>query len=376
MRARSEIKSYIPGRQVRSLENFDHKQVDSLPKLGINLNRRIADKMFRGLQAVNEMQIMAMDALQPTVTTGSLGTPVQFLQNWLPGFVFVETAPRLIDELAGIMITGSWEDEQVVQGLLERTGTSQVYGDYTNVPLSSWNTNFNYRTVVRFEEGMQVGVLESAQAARLRVDDSGMKRESAALALEIIRNSVGFVGFNAGNNNTYGFLNDPGLLNYTTVAENAASTSTQWANKTYLEITNDLRVAIVTLRTQSQDLINPKKAQMTLAIATDCVDYLSVTSDFGNSVQDWLNATYPGIRVESAPQLNNANGGANVFYLYAERVNDMSTDGGMTMIQMVPAKFQVLGVQQNAKSYTEDFSNATAGVMVKRPYALTRWSGI
>ena len=55
------------------------------------------------------------------------------------------------------MITGSWEDEQIVQGILESTGASQFYSDYTNVPLSSWNTNFNYRTVVRFEEGMKVG---------------------------------------------------------------------------------------------------------------------------------------------------------------------------------------------------------------------------
>ena len=55
------------------------------------------------------------------------------------------------------------------------------------MPLSSWNTNFNYRTVVRFEEGMKVGNLKAARAARLRVDDQGIKRESAALSLEIQR---------------------------------------------------------------------------------------------------------------------------------------------------------------------------------------------
>jgi hypothetical protein len=375
MRA-TAIRSFVPARKVRALENFDHRQFESLPKLGINLNRHIVDQMYNGHRAMEKMQAMAMDALPPTVTTGSIGTPVQFLQNWLPGFVFVITAARKIDDLVGIMTTGSWEDEQVVQGILERTGTSQVYGDYTNVPLSSWNTNFNYRTVVRFEEGMKVGVLESARAARLRVDDSGMKREAAALALEIIRNSVGFVGFNAGANNTYGFLNDPGLLGYTTVAENAAATSTAWANKTFLEITNDIRVAIVTLRTQSQDTIDPEKVDLTLAIATDAVDYLTVTSDFGISVRAWLEDAYPRCRVVSAPQLNMANGGANVFYLFADAIQDMSTDGGLTFIQMVPAKFQVLGVQQLAKAYEEDFSNATAGVMCKRPYAVTRWSGI
>jgi len=370
----TEIRSSLMPKQVRSLQNFDAKEYQGLSKLGINISPSMVRQMMAGYK--HAMDNIAMDAVQPTVTTGSVGTPVQFLQNWLPGLVFVITAARKIDDLVGILNTGSWEDEQIVQGILERTGTSQPYGDYTNVPLSSWNTNFNYRTVVRFEEGMKVGVLESARAARLRVDDSGMKREAAALALEIIRNTVGFSGFNAGDNNTYGFLNDPGLLGYTTVALNAAATSTMWANKSFLEITNDIRVAISTLRTQSQDTIDPEKVDLTLAVATDAVDFLTTTSDFGISVRAWLEDAYPRCRVVSAPQLNNANGGANVFYLYADRIADMSTDGGQVFIQPVPAKFQVLGVQQLAKAYEEDFSNATAGVMCKRPYAVTRWSGI
>jgi hypothetical protein len=372
-RRATEVRSSLLPKQVRSLKNFDAKGYLGLSKLGVNISPRIVQQMMVAHAMDNAL---AMDAIQPTVTTGSLGTPVQFLQNWLPGFVFVITAARKIDDLVGILTTGNWDDEEIVQGILERTGTSQPYGDYTNVPLSSWNTNFNYRTVVRFEEGMKVGVLESARAARLRVDDSGMKREAAALALEIIRNTVGFTGFNAGDNNTYGFLNDPGLLGYTTVAVNAATTSTLWSHKTFLEICNDIRVAIVTLRTQSQDTIDPEKVDLTLAVATDAVDFLTTTSDFGISVRAWMEDAYPRMRVVSAPQLNLANGGANVFYLYADKIADMSTDGGQTFIQPVPAKFQVLGVQQLAKAYEEDYSNATAGVMCKRPYAVTRWSGI
>ena len=365
MRSRiSQEHSFIAARNVRPLKGFNVKEYEGLSKIGIGLDNRSVRKLMYG-----------MDAIQPSVTTGSIGTPVQFLQNWLTGFVFVITAARKIDELVGIMTTGAWEDEEVVQGILERVGTSVNYGDYTNVPLSSWNTNFNFRTVVRFEEGVRVGILESARAARLRVDDAGMKRESAALALEIARNSVGFNGFNAGDNNTYGFLNDPGLPSYLTVA-NGASASPLWSTKTYLEIAKDIRTAIVQLRTQSQDTIDPESVDLTLAVATDSVDWLSTTSDFGISVRDWMQKAYPRIRVVSAPQLNNANGGANVFYLYADVINDQSTDGGRVFIQPVPAKFMVLGVQQLAKAFEEDFSNATAGVMCKRPYAVCRYTGI
>lgn len=361
---RSIEHSHLSARQVRALEGFNVEEFRSLAKIGIGLDSKVVQKMM-----------VAMDALQPTVTTGSIGTPVQFLQEWLPGFVFIITAARKIDELIGISTVGSWEDEEIIQGVLERTGTSVPYGDYTNVPLSSWNTNFERRTVVRFEEGMKVGNLEAARAGRMRVDDSGMKRESAALALEIIRNTVGFVGFNSGLGNTFGFLNDPNLPNYGTVPA-GASTSTLWSTKTFLEICKDIRTAIVALRTNSQDTIDPESVNLTLAISTDAVDWLSTTSDFGISVRDWLKQAYPRIRVVSAPQLNNANSSANVFYLYAESISDMSTDDGRVWIQPVPTKFQVMGVQQLTKAYEEDYSNATAGALLKRPYAVVRYTGI
>lgn len=373
MLAASKVISHLSAKNVKPLENFDVNGYQDLKRLGIGLDARSVNRMMKGYHTA--IDSLAMDALQPLVTTASVNTPVQFLQNWLPGFVFVITAARKIDDLVGIQITGAWEDEQIVQGVLERTGTSIPYGDWTNVPLSSWNTNFVTRTVIRGEEGMKVGNLEAARAARMLVDDSGMKRESCALALEIFRNDVGFFGFNSGDNNTYGFLNDPGLLNYTIVAE-GVSTSTNWSQKTFLEIQRDILTAVQTLRTQSQDIIDPEKVDLTLAVATDAVDYLATTSDFGISVRDWMRQAYPRIRVVSAPQLNNAHSSENVFYLYADRIADMSTDGGAVWIQAVPAKFQVMGVQQMAKSYEEDYSNATAGVMAKRPWAITRWYGI
>ena len=82
------------------------------------------------------------------------------------------------------------------------------------------------------------------------------------------------------------------------------------------------------------------------------------------------------MRVVSAPQLNAANGGANVFYLYAEHVEDGASDDSRTWVQVVPAKFQALGVERQAKAYIEDYTNATAGVLLKRPYAVVRYSGI
>jgi hypothetical protein len=309
------------------------------------------------------------------ISTASIVAPIQFLQNWLPGFIKVLTAARKIDELVGIETIGNWRDEWVVQGIVEPMGYVDVYRDATNIPLSDWNVNWLNRTIVRFEAGVLVGRLEAARAAAANVNSDAEKRAAAVLNLEIYRNLVGFYGFNSGSNNTYGLLNDTSLLAYTTVAAGAAGYT--WAVKTFLEITQDIITAMNQLQAQSQDVIDPFSVPTTLGIPMQVAQQLSKLNELGTlSVKGWINQTYPKCRIVSAPQFGAANGGANVFYLFADSVEDGGTDDKRTFAQIVPTKFMALGVEQRAKSYLEDFTNATAGVFLKRPYAVTRWSGI
>lgn len=368
----SVIHSSISGRDATRPFAFGAQDVadyGDLRLMGIDIgNERIIRQMMAGLDAA--------PALQPTVYANTITTPVQFLQNWLPGFVHTVTQAQTIDEILGVTTAGDWEDEEVVQGVLEPTGLAQLYGDYTNVPLASWNLGFERRTIVRFEEGLRVGVLEEARAGKVKVNSAATKRGAAATALDIQRNRVGFYGFNSGDNRTYGLLNDPNLPAYVNVAGGT------WAGKTFLQITADIREAVGALIVQAGGHVkagpNAQNATpMTLVLPLGSDNYLSVTSDFGNSVATWLKDTYPNMRIITAPEFAGANGGANVFYLFAERINDgNSDDGGQTFIQVVPTKFKTVGVEQQAKAYVEDYSNATAGVMLKRPFLVVRRSGI
>ena len=374
--------SHIPARKVKPVRCLDEKQKKSLcegfqqlKRYGISLDSKDVQEMARF--AINEPRAaLAMDAnLTTPLTTASITTPVQFLQAWLPGFVEVITAARRIDMLVGITTQGSWEDEEIVQGVLEKTGNATLYGDLTNTPLTNWNVNYERRTIVRFEEGMTVGRLEEARAAAIRTNSAENKRGAAANSLEIERNRVGFNGYNSGANRTYGFLNSPQLPAYVTVS-NGSGGDSEWSTKTFLEIIADLRAAFQALRTATLEQVDPTTDPTTLAIATDSMDYLSTVSDFGISVREWMTENYPNCRPVSAPELNDANGGDNVFYLYAETVTDSGSDDNRTWVQVVPTKFQTLGVDQKHKSYTEAYSNATSGLLLKRPYAVVRRSGI
>lgn len=348
----------------------DAKDYASLRLLGINIGNPAA--MVR---AMADSGAFALDDTQGLATTVSIGAPVQFLQTWLPGFVRTMTQARKIDDLIGLSIVGNWEDEEIVQGIIEPTAASGLYSDGGAVPLASWNVNYERRSVVRFEHGISVGVLEEARAARMKVNTAAEKRAAAGVSLDIQRNRIGFLGYNGGNNRTFGFLNDPSLPAYSNVP-NGAAASPAWANKVYKEIIADIRTAAQTLRTKTGDTFDPSKDAWTLAMATNVVEYLGVVSDFGVSVRSWLKDTYPGCVTKSAPELNAANGGANVFYAYPDKVEDGASDDSRVWAQLVPSKFQTIGVAKVAKGYVEDYSNALAGVMCKRPYAVVRYSGV
>jgi hypothetical protein len=373
---KSTIHSHIGPRQQRplNLKNEDVAAWRDLGRLGICLSR-VSDMQRHLSGAFDANDVGVNPSPLPGVTSATITTPAQFLQAWLPGFVTLVTAPRKIDELVGVTTIGSFEDEEIVQGVLEHLGESVPYADYGNVPLASFNTGFERRTIVRQELGFSVGKLEELRTGRIRLSAAAEKRAAAARALEIQRNRIGFYGFNDGANRTFGFLNDPALPAYVTAAA-GDSGDTGWATKTFLEIAADIRAWLADLRAASKGVIDPQAAAITVALPETAVDYLGVTSDFGVSVRDWLTKTYPNVRFVSAPELIDANGGASAVYVYAETVDDGSSDNSRVFEQFVPAKFITLGVDRDAKSYIEDFANATAGVLLKRPYAVRRYTGV
>lgn len=316
----------------------------------------------------------AMDTALVGPASGSSGTPLEFLQSWMPGVVRQVTRLRNIDQLIGIQTAGSWEDEEVVQAASELTGKAELYGDITNIPLANYRQTYERRSIMRFEQGLMVAKLEEARASKAGINMAVEKRAAAALALDIQRNRVGFFGFNQPDTRIYGLLNDPSLPAYQNVASGANGTT--WATKTFLEISADIRAMVAALITQSGGNVRPAEIDMTLILPLGHEEYMGVTSDYGVSVQDWLTKTYPRIRVESAPEFVGANGGADVAYLYADRIDDGSSDNGDVIVQVVPARFQAIGTEQRAKGFVEDYTNALAGVMVKRPWAVVRRSAL
>lgn len=320
--------------------------------------------------AMREFKAFATDAAPNLQTTPANMTPVQFLQYWIPEMVQVITAARDADTILGRDFAGSWEDEEIVQGVIEYTGQARPYGDKTNLNLADFNVNYETRTIVRFEQDVEVGKLESARAAKARVDAHSSKRYAASQALAINANEIAFYGYNAGINKTYGLLNDPNLPAYTTLPDGSAGAS-EWNQKTFNEIVSDIKTMVAALRVRTGNNFKPENDNFTLALGVSVIDALQTVNPLGNiSVWDWLGKTYPRCRVVSALQLDGANAGDNVAYLFADRIAGMKV-----MNQYMQDALRLVGVEQKAKGILESYSNATAGAFVRVPIGVVRYSG-
>lgn len=387
-----KVHSSILGRDIKQLDLTGSDKVTQELRMNIAQNPAQLSKIGIGFDSYNLNKIYnyerscestGMDAdYFPTLTTPSVTTPIQFLQEWMPGYVKVMSWPRKIDYILGIDTIGSWELEQVVQGIVEKIGTAQPYSDYTNLNLASYNANYEYRTIVRFEQDVQDGYLEAARAARVRINNVGEKRMAAMDLLEIERNRVGFYGYNStdagGRNRTDGLLNAAESPAFVQVPE-GASGETQFVDKSVLERIKDFLTGFTLLQSQSNGLIDPVEDPTTLVMAVNANGFLNDINEFGISVKKWLDKTYPKCRVISCPEFNTVVGtgvGAGGFYIFADKINNSGSDNNNTYTQMVPAKIRTLGVEQRAKGYVESHTNATAGVMLKRPYAVVRFFGI
>jgi len=322
-----------------------------------------------GIHGFGDIVHNAMDTalVGPAARSGS--TPQQFLQVWLPGLVRQLTTVRAIDKIAGITEAGNWYDDTVIQQVASPVAKAELYGDSTNIPFANYSHTYETRGIVRYEQGFEVTQLAEAREAAGGINMAAEKRGSATMALEIARNRLGFYGFFNGTTRAFGLLNDPGLPAY------GAAAAKVYGLMTFEELTTELATQLGNIMVNSGGNVDQNSAY-TIVLPLGYSTIMTKPNTYGQTPMAWLMENYPNARIEYAPEFIAANGGANVAYYFAERVEDGSTDGGEAITQIVPAKFFNIGSERRTKGYIEDFGSATAGVMVKRPYLFIRRTGV
>lgn len=298
-------------------------------------------------------------------------TPLQYLQYPLNKPIEVLTTPCLIDKIAGRMTgTIDWEMENVIQPAIENTGVPRLYGDDADVPFASFNTDFELRTIQRFELGCRVGRLEDARFAKMGAlgfkSPHDTKRASIAKAFQLLQDEIGFRGMINGSGVTEGLFTDHNLLGAETLPNGGTWLTT---SNTYEKICADIRFLFGTLNSQTDthfDGMAGDKCQLVLPPLYK--NALTTANSLGKTVLEWLKENYPGCEVVAAPRAKNANGAAGgVIMLIADELG-----GNEVIKQIVPTVMRLLGVEQRMKHVAEDYTFATAGVIVKQPLGIVR----
>lgn len=349
-------KLYMSGREIRRRGPLDLTAV----KTAVTLS---------DLEAIGFSNMDAMDSalVGPAMQGGTINR--EFLRHQLAGVIRTATRVRVLDEITGVVTAGEWHDEDIEVRVATPVAKAELYGDYSNIPLAGYMNDLEVRGIVRFEQGFHVGLLEEARQGANGYDAAAEKRNAATESLEESRERLGWFGFTAPNSRVFGLLNDPNLPAY--------QTGTNWATGTFGDITGDIADMVSALTTSSGGRITEETA-MTLVIPMGHRRYLNVsnTTGRGETVREWMDASYPNVRIISAPELVGANGGANAAYMFADNVDVEDEATSATILQIVPVKYRLLGSENQIKGYLEDATNATAGVLVARPWAVTRLTGI
>ena len=346
----------------------NHMGGRELKELGpLNLNGRTDVKMA-DIEAIGFGGFHAMDAALTGPAMNGANIRTDFLQHVLAGVIRTATRVRVLDEIIGVTNGGNWHDEEVVINVATPTGKAELYGDHTNIPLASYLQDLEKRGIVRAELGFQVGKLEEARQSAAGFQAQAEKRAAVTEALEQFRENVGYFGFNGADTRVFGLLNDPNLPAY-------QSLTTNWKTATFEQITADIIAMFERIEARSGGRIKDD-TQMTMVLPLGYRSALTKANPVaqGETVRQWISENYPGIRFVFSPEFVGANGGADAVYLFADNVDDESTATSSTFLQIVPVKYQVLGSENQIKGYLEDATNATAGVILTRPWAVDRVS--
>ncbi|AXH75237.1 MAG: putative structural protein [Caudoviricetes sp.] len=360
-----ERNSYIGGREIQKRRGLKISEDSKLNVSTHDLQREFGIGFVPMHRATLQMDSALIG---PAVAPGFINPDL--LRTRQAGVIRQLTTPKLIDEILGMTTVGRWEDESIEWDTEEYFAKAELYGDHSNTPLATYNNGEERRGVVRFEQGFEVGYLEQARQSAGSRDPYAAKRRAANESLDQARQDIGMSGFANPANPVYGLLNEPGLGAYEELGP--------FEGATFAEITGYYQELFSNLELQSQGRIRDD-AQITIIEPLGYRRYRTVANPVaqGETVQEWLDRNYPRTRTVYTPEFLGANGGENVIYMFADTVDvDDDTGSSSTAEQIVPARYQLIGTMQMLKRTVESASMATAGVVITRPWAWTRGTGI
>lgn len=309
---------------------------------------------------------VAMDAQPALVTVSNSGIPA-FLSTFVdPKLIEVLVSPMKAAEIVGGELKkGDWTTNTAMFPMVESTGETSSYGDYSENGSVGVNANFPQRQSYHYQVMTQWGEKELEIAGLAKIDWANRMNIASALTLNKFQNKSYFFGI-AGLQN-YGLLNDPALSAAITPTTKTAG-GTTWLNGTALEILADVTKLYKQLQTQAGGLVE-LDTPMTLAMSPLSEVYLTKTTEFNVNVADLLKKNYPNLTIKTAPEYTTGSG--ELVQLIAD-----SMEGQRVADTAFTEKMRAHPVVVNSSSYKQKKSQGTWGTIIYLPAGIAQMLGV
>lgn len=308
---------------------------------------------------------VAMDAQPALITTSNAGIPA-FLSTFIdPKLIEILVAPMKAADIVGEEIQkGDWTTETAMFPVVESTGETSSYGDYSNNGVAGANTNFPQRQSYHYQVMTQWGERELAKAALARIDWANRVNIASVLTLNKFQNKSYFFGV-AGLQN-YGLLNDPNLI--APISPTNEGGNTTWALKDGLGVYADVQALFTQLQTQANGLVD-LDTPMTLAMSPVSEVALTKVTQYNVNVSDMIKKNFPNLTVKTAPEYATTAG--QLVQLYANEI-----EGQRTASVAFTEKLRAHPIVIEASSFKQKKSQGTFGAIIYRPFLIAQMLGV
>lgn len=334
--------------------------------MGTDARLQLSERDRRGL--------VAMDAQPELVTISNSGIPA-FLSTYIdPKVIEILLAPMKAVEIVGEETKkGDWTLETSMFPVVESTGETSSYGDYSETGVAGANVNWVQRQSYTYQVITQWGERELEKMGLARIDWANRQNIASVLTLNKFQNKSYFFGVDGLAN--YGLLNDPTLS--APIDPLVYSAETTWAQKATLTdgngalaVYDDIQAIYGQLVSQANGLVELNmESPLTLAMSPSSQVYLTLTNLYNVNVQDMLKKNFPKMKIQTAPEYATASG--NLVQLIADEML-----GQRTATTAFTEKLRAHPIIVRESSFRQKKSQGTWGTIIFRPFLIASMLGV
>lgn len=309
---------------------------------------------------------------QPALATvANAGIPA-FLSTYLdPRLIEVIFQPNKAAEVYGETRKGDWLTETSMFPLIESTGETSSYGDFTNNGRAGANVQWPQRQSYLYQTFTEWGERELERMGLARIDWAARLNIASAMVLNKFQNQTYFFG--VANLQNYGALNDPALPALLVPTTKAAG-GTSWANALPTEILADFQKVFNQLQVQTGSNLE-FDSPMTAVMHSISLTYLMNTNTFGLTAEGMIKRVFPNLKLKQAPQLGFPTNAATPTLFTMQMFVD-ELEGQRTIECAFNEKMRAHRIVQDTSSWRQKKTQGTWGAIVYGPFGVSGLTGI